>query len=193
MKLREYEIRAFSKPVTALADEPRMAADELKAWFDSNSVHEVKPSVNGIIGVLDSPQGADAIGFSGGWETVGDALRELAQRTGQAQSQQTEILNTMQQVWQAAAQAQQSAQIAQLHAQRAQEIAEKMNWTELIDPVSGEKRGIQEILYEMFYFFGAHEQITCQVWDDANFTCAQMDALDFTCREFDLENIFKAA
>ena len=82
MKLREYEIRAFSKPVTALADEPRMAADELKAWFDSNSVHEVKPSVNGIIGVLDSPQGADAIGFSGGWETVGDALRELGGEDG---------------------------------------------------------------------------------------------------------------
>lgn len=191
MKLKEYEIKSFSKPVTALADEPRMAAEELKAWFDSNSVNEVKPSVNGIIGVLDSPQGADAVGFSGDWDTVGESLRELSRRTGQAQIQLQDILNQMQQVRQASQQAQESARIAQLHAQRAQEIAEKMNWTELIDPVSGVKMDVQSILYEMFYYFGAHEQVTCQIWDDADYTCGEMDALDFTCREFDLDNIFK--
>ncbi len=49
MGIEEYKITGFKKPVTALADTPQMGADELKAWFDSNSMDELKTSVNGII------------------------------------------------------------------------------------------------------------------------------------------------
>lgn len=49
MGIEEYKITGFKKPVTALADTPQMGADELKAWFDSNSTDELKTSVNGII------------------------------------------------------------------------------------------------------------------------------------------------
>ena len=49
MGIEEYKITGFKKPVSALADTPQMGADELKAWFDSNSTDELKTSVNGII------------------------------------------------------------------------------------------------------------------------------------------------
>ena len=54
MGIEEYKITNFKKPVSALADTPQMSADELKAWFDSNTTDELKTSVNGIIdAVLD--------------------------------------------------------------------------------------------------------------------------------------------
>ena len=61
MGIEQYKIDSFKKPVSALADTPQMSADELKAWFDSNTTDELKTSVNGIVdAVLDME--ADAAG-----------------------------------------------------------------------------------------------------------------------------------
>ena len=63
MGIEQYKIDSFKKPVSALADTPQMSADELKAWFDSNTTDELKTSVNGIVdAVLDME--ADAAGVA---------------------------------------------------------------------------------------------------------------------------------
>ncbi len=52
MALADYKLTSFSKPVSALSNNPSqdgVTAEELKAWFDSNTTNEVKRSVNGII------------------------------------------------------------------------------------------------------------------------------------------------
>ena len=64
MSLNDYKINTFSKPVTALADRPRITAAELKAWFDSNSTNEIKTSINSLIDALVALTGADQIGAS---------------------------------------------------------------------------------------------------------------------------------
>ena len=66
MALSDYKITSFAKPVSALADKPKMTAAELKAWFDSNSTNEVKNAVNGIIDALTAAGGAAQIGTTGG-------------------------------------------------------------------------------------------------------------------------------
>lgn len=62
--LNDYKINTFSKPVSALADRPRITAAELKAWFDSNSTNEIKTSINNLIDALVSLNGANEIGVS---------------------------------------------------------------------------------------------------------------------------------
>ena len=64
MSLNDYKINTFSKPVSALADRPRITAAELKAWFDSNSTNEIKTSINSLIDALVALTGADQIGVS---------------------------------------------------------------------------------------------------------------------------------
>lgn len=64
MSLNDYKINTFSKPVSALADRPRITAAELKAWFDSNSTNEIKTSINNLIDALASLNGANEIGVS---------------------------------------------------------------------------------------------------------------------------------
>lgn len=66
MSLNDHKITSFAKPVSALADKPKMTAAELKAWFDSNSTNEVKNAVNGIIDALTAAGGAAQIGTTGG-------------------------------------------------------------------------------------------------------------------------------
>lgn len=66
MGLTEHKITSFAKPVSALADKPRMTAAELKAWFDANSTGEIKTAVNGIIDALTAAGGAGEIGSMGG-------------------------------------------------------------------------------------------------------------------------------
>lgn len=64
MSLNDYKINTFSKPVSALADRPRITAAELKAWFDSNTTNEIKSSINSLIDALVALTGADQIGAS---------------------------------------------------------------------------------------------------------------------------------
>ena len=58
MSLNNYKINTFSKPVSALADRPRITAAELKAWFDSNTTNEIKSSINSLIDALVALTGA---------------------------------------------------------------------------------------------------------------------------------------
>lgn len=60
--LNDYKINTFSKPVSALADRPRLTPAELKTWFDSNSTNEVKTSINNLIDALVALNGANEIG-----------------------------------------------------------------------------------------------------------------------------------
>lgn len=56
------KITSFSKPVSALADRPRISAADLKAWFDSNTTNEVKTCINNMIDALQATSGAGEIG-----------------------------------------------------------------------------------------------------------------------------------
>lgn len=71
--LSDYRITGFEKPVSALPDVPQISAQELKAWFDSNSVNELKDSVNGIIDALTADTGASEIGC-GEERSIADAV-----------------------------------------------------------------------------------------------------------------------
>ena len=55
------KIESFKNPVSSLADNPKMSATDLKAWFDSNS-NEIRTSFNELIDVLQSVRGAAEIG-----------------------------------------------------------------------------------------------------------------------------------
>ena len=194
MKFSEYIIRNFSKPVSALSDRPIMSASELKQWFDSNSTNEIKNSVNGIASLLDSPAGAANIGC-GSYKQFGSDvesfMREAADRIIIAQSDIDAVRAMINQVTEAAVKAQQAAQDAMMYARNASEIANDMNWLVLIDPESGTEMGIQEILYNLYYHNFAKGEVTCAIWDEADWQCSKFDSLDFTCRKFDLENIFE--
>ena len=56
------KLTSFSKPVSALADRPRISAADLKAWFDSNTTNEVKTCINNMIDALQATSGAGEIG-----------------------------------------------------------------------------------------------------------------------------------
>lgn len=55
------KIESFKNPVSSLADNPKMSATDLKAWFDSNS-NEIRTCFNELIDVLQSVRGAAEIG-----------------------------------------------------------------------------------------------------------------------------------
>lgn len=78
--LQERKIAGFAKPVAALADTPKMSAQKLKEWFDSNSTGELKTAVNGMIDDLTGPGGAGNIGTEYG--LLGDVLTYLREKTG---------------------------------------------------------------------------------------------------------------
>ncbi len=193
MKFSQYVISNFQKPVTALADRPIMSAKELKEWFDSNSTNELKTSVNGIASLLDSTNGASNIGCTD-YKSMGANLEKficnLADRAITAQGELSDIRGMVNQITEAAQTAQQAAKEALAYAERANEIANEMNWLVLIDPESGLEMDIQTILYNLYYRSYAKSEITCEIWDNADWTCDMFDLRDFTCGEFDIENIF---
>ncbi len=194
MKFAEYIIQKFSKPVSALSDRPVMSAQELKQWFDGNSTVEIKNSVNGIASLLDSPMGAQNIGcgsYKQFGENVESFMREAADRVIAAQNDVSYVRGMINQLTESSAKAQQAALDAMMYAKKASDIASDMNWLVLIDPVSGTEMGIQEILYNLYYSGSAADEITCDIWDEADWQCSDFDLVDFTCRQFDLENIFK--
>lgn len=78
--LKNRKITGFVKPVTALADTPKMSAQKLKEWFDSNSTGELKTAVNGMIDDLTGPDGASNIGTAYGM--LNDVLTYLREKTG---------------------------------------------------------------------------------------------------------------
>lgn len=78
--LKNRKITGFAKPVTALADTPKMSAQKLKEWFDSNSTGELKTAVNGMIDDLTSSDGASNIGTAYG--VLNDVLTYLREKTG---------------------------------------------------------------------------------------------------------------
>lgn len=193
MRFSEYIVKSFSKPVGALSDRPVMSAQELKAWFDSNSSNELKTSVNGIAALLDSNKGAENIGCKSYKEfgsNVEKFMQTLADRVIIAQSGVNSVREMINTAAEAAVSAQRAAESAMKYAERANDIANKMNWLVLIDPESGEMMGIQEILYRLYYHGSAFEESTCDIWDEADWTCAKFDTMDFTCRGFDTDNIF---
>lgn len=193
MKFAEYVIESFKKPVTALADRPIMSARELKEWFDSNSTDELKTSVNSIASLLDSKEGAANVGCSD-YKSMGANVEKficnLADRAISTQSELIAVRDMINQVTEAAKSAQYAAQEAMRYAERANEIANEMNWLVLIDPESGKEMGIQEILYNLYYHMYAKSEITCDIWDKADWQCSMFDARDFTCTQFDTDNIF---
>lgn len=62
MGLVDRKIKAFTKPVSNLADRPQMSAAQLKAWFDSNTEVEVRDAFNGLIDDLLNEKSAGEIG-----------------------------------------------------------------------------------------------------------------------------------
>lgn len=78
--LKNRKITGFVKPVTALADTPKMSAQKLKEWFDSNSTGELKTAVNGVIDDLTGPDGASNIGTAYGM--LNDVITYLREKTG---------------------------------------------------------------------------------------------------------------
>lgn len=55
MSLKDVKISAYSKPVSALSNNPSqdgVTAEELKAWFDSNANNEIKSAINTIVDFL---------------------------------------------------------------------------------------------------------------------------------------------
>ena len=78
--LKDRKITGFTKPVSALADTPKMSAQKLKEWFDSNSTVELKTALNGAIDDLTGAAGADNIGTEYG--VLSDVLTYLREKTG---------------------------------------------------------------------------------------------------------------
>ena len=78
--LKDRKITGFTKPVSALADTPKMSAQKLKEWFDSNSTVELKTALNGAIDDLTGAAGADNIGTEYG--VLSDVLTYLRKKTG---------------------------------------------------------------------------------------------------------------
>ena len=193
MKFNQYIIESFSKPINALADKPTMSAKELKEWFDSNSTNEIKNSINGIVKLLDSVDGAKNIGcraYKHFGDNVEDFICALADMTITAQGNVDEIRGMINKTSEAAIAAQNSAEIAMMYAKSAMDIANKMNWLVLIDPESGEEMGIQEILYNLYYRISVVDEVTCDKWDTADWMCSTFDGINFTCQKFDTNNIF---
>ncbi len=57
MGLKDVKINAYSKPVSALSNNPSqdgVTAEELKAWFDANANGEIKTAINAIVDFLCS-------------------------------------------------------------------------------------------------------------------------------------------
>jgi len=78
--LKDRKITGFAKPVSALADIPKMSAQKLKEWFDSNSTVELKTALNGVVDDLVGPGGAENIGTEYG--ALADVLTYLREKTG---------------------------------------------------------------------------------------------------------------
>ena len=78
--LKDRKITGFAKPVSALADTPKMSAQKLKEWFDSNSTVELKTALNGVVDDLVGPGGAENIGTEYG--ALADVLTYLREKTG---------------------------------------------------------------------------------------------------------------
>lgn len=66
--------------MSALADTPKMSAQKLKEWFDSNSTVELKTALNGVIDDLIGASGAENIGTEYG--ALSDVLTYLREKTG---------------------------------------------------------------------------------------------------------------
>ena len=63
MSFADHKIQTFTKKITALADQPNMQPDELKAYFDS-SPEELRQAHNGLCDALTAPTAAADIGFA---------------------------------------------------------------------------------------------------------------------------------
>ena len=63
MSFADHKIQTFTKKITALADQPNMQPDELKAYFDS-SPEELRQAHNDLCDALTAPTAAANIGFA---------------------------------------------------------------------------------------------------------------------------------